>query len=193
MQQGKIIIYPTETFLAVGCDMFHEKALEQVFFSKNRPNTKPLPLLASHLTQVQRIASWGAVQQRLATKFWPGPLTILCEAKAHVPECITAGTGRVAIRISSHAMARYLSTAMDAPLVCSSANVSGEAPPRILQELSPSLLEHVHGIVWQEPEPSGGLPSTIVEICGENTLRIRRHGALSVEQLKAEGWIIEEE
>ncbi len=188
LQEGNIIIYPTETFLAVGCGMFFEAALENIFSSKQRPQTKPLPLLAAHVEQIERIARLNQDEYALAEMFWPGSVTLLCQAKALVPDSITAGTGRVAVRISPHATARALAKAMEMPLVCSSANISGEAPPRTPQALSQVLLKAVPHVLWQGAEPAGGLPSTIVEVCAPKTLKVRRHGAISVEQLKAKGW-----
>ncbi len=184
LQDANIIIYPTETFFAVGCGIFEAHALEQVFASKKRPVNKPLPVLAANIEHVHSIAHLNAQELALAQAFWPGPLTLLCTAKACVPHSITAGTGKVAVRISSHSTARDLAKAIGAPLVCSSANLSGEAPPRWVKDISPVLLQTVQGLLVQGAQPQGGLPSTIVELC-EQTLYIRRQGAISVQCLSS--------
>ncbi len=188
MQGGEILIYPTETFLAVGCTMFCEAALAKVFSSKQRPHAKPLPLLAAEVAQIENIAFLREEEYALAEAFWPGSVTLLCKAKALVPPAITAGTGKVAVRISPHPVARALAAALEAPLVCSSANISGEAPPRTPQQLSQRLLAKVSHVLWQEPEPAGGLPSTIVEVCGKKKLVLRRQGAVPMVDFEAKGW-----
>ncbi len=185
LQKGHILIYPTETFFAVGCSMQDTKALEHIFTAKNRAQSKPLPVLAADMEQVQRIAHMTDDERTLGRIFWPGSLTLLCQAKPCVPLSVTAHTGRVAVRISPHSTARALAAAMNAPLVCSSANISGEAPPRLPQEISPQLLPKVQGLVLDGEEPQGGLPSTIVEVCAPKTIRIRRHGAIQKDILVA--------
>ncbi len=190
------------------------EAIENIFRAKQRQAQKPLPVLAAHWQQVESIAHVGQYEQTLAEQFWPGPLTLICPAKAHVLPLLTAGTGKVAVRISSHALARALAQAVHAPLVCSSANMSGEAPPRQIQELSTQLLQSIphvldldvlsHEAILKDsmpmhkekrPKPAQyiehkGLPSTIVEVVGEKKLTIRRHGAIAEEELQAQGWEI---
>ncbi len=189
MQEGKIVLYPTETFYAVGCSVFAEQALQRVFGVKKRPLHKALPVLAASLEHVHAIAQINEQEEQLAKAFWPGPLTLLCKAKAVVPAYITAGTGKVAVRISSHPTAKALARALDAPLVCSSANLSGEAPPRLAQDISLALLDTVQAVITEGPDPQGGLPSTIVELC-DGVLHIRRQGAVSAAQLQAYGVVV---
>ncbi len=173
--------------------MHHIEALEGVFSAKNRVHSKPLPLLAASFAQVRAIAYMSQEEEALAKAFWPGSLTLLCKAKEHVPLRVTAGTGRVAVRISPHDTARALAQALDAPIVCSSANISGEAPPRIPEDISLELLPRVHGLLLEGEEPQGGLPSTIVEVC-DKKIHIRRHGAIHMSDLEAsmvsQGWTV---
>ncbi len=192
LTQGQCLIYPTETFFAVGCAMNHPLAVDKIFSSKKRPEQKPLPVLAADWEQVEAIAHVGKEERRIAEQLWPGPLTLLCTAKEHVLPILTAGTGKVAVRISSHPLALELARAVGSPLVCSSANISGEAPPQRPQELSNELLQHVPHVLTSETACQGGLPSTIVEICAPNTLNIRRHGAISVQKLQELHWSIEQ-
>ncbi len=143
LRTGQCLIYPTETFYAVGCAMDSPTAVEHIFWGKQRAAQKPLPVLAAHWQQVQAIAQVGEQEQSLAKDFWPGPLTLICPAKSHILPILTAGTGKVAVRISSNTIARQLAHAVGTALVCSSANISGQTPPRHIHELSSELLRHI--------------------------------------------------
>ncbi len=188
LQDGEIIIYPTETFLAIGCIMTDANAIEKIFTAKGRAMHKPLPLLAASMKQVLEIAQMNTIERVLAETFWPAPLTLLLRAKENVLSSITAGTGKVAVRISAHTVATALSKASQAPLVCSSANISGQAPSQKIEELSRKLFPHVQGIISAGEKPQGGLPSTIIEANAHGKLQILRHGAISVQQLQEKGF-----
>ena len=171
--------------------MFYAKSLANIFFIKNRTPSKPLPLLASNLEHIKAIAHLREIEQALAKDFWPGPLTLLCKAKDCVPEAITADTGKVAVRISSHKLAQELAHAVDAPLICSSANFSGFTPPAKASEIDIDLLKQVQGLILGETSPKGQLPSTIIEVAKDNKIYMRRHGAISKQMLEDKGWQIE--
>ncbi len=191
LQQGEIIAYPTETFFALGCAMNITRAVEKIFCAKQREHNKPLPLLAANMQQVLAIADMNETEMTLAERFWPAPLTLLLQAKETVHTAITAGTGKVAVRISPHAVARELAHLTGVALVCSSANVSGNAAARCPQELDLALLPHIQGIVNEGEAPQGGLPSTIIEVLEDRSLSVRRHGALPLEKLQEQGFSIQ--
>ncbi len=186
LKNGSLLVYPTETFFAVGCNMWNVEALANIYTAKQRPQKRPLPLLCAHMQQVESISHLQDMEKKLVQDFWPGPLTLLCKAKNTVSELITAGTGKVAVRISPHPIARALAEV--APLVCSSANISGEEPTTEYTLLSAKMLANVQGLLIDGPKPQGGLASTIVEVLENNTLHVRRQGALPIQDLQAKGW-----
>ncbi len=163
-------------------------ALEGIYGAKQRPQQRPLPLIAAHMEQVEAIAQLSAHEKTLVDNFWPGPLTLICTAKSCVSPLITANTGKVAIRISPHPVAMALAEEVGEALVCSSANISGEPPAVMHTHVSAKLLQRVQGIIIDGPIPSGGLPSTIVEVLANGKLRMARQGAITEQDLHAQGW-----
>ncbi len=190
LEQGELIIYPTETFFAVGCKVHSLKSLAALYAAKKRPQVRPIPVLAAHMQQVQTVATLNTWEEKIAEQFWPGPLTIIASVRASVPKLVVAGGDKIAIRISSHPVALALAQSANDALICSSANISGEPPATDYKQLSPGLTEKVQGIVLDEPCPRGGLASTIIEVLGANKLIVKRRGAVSNEQLQDVGWDI---
>ncbi len=192
LQQGGLIIYPTETFFAVGCSIKSSQGLKRLYEVKNRPQKRPIPVLAASMEQVESIATLNPIERKLAQQFWPAALTIICAAKSCVPSIVTADSGWVAVRISPHPVATTLTKNLDDVLVCSSANLSGQQPVIDYNELSQELVKGVDGIVLGEPRPKGLLASTLVQVLDDNKIVIRRHGAVPEEDLISHGWLIVE-
>src|SRR3989338_1076856 len=74
---GGVLIYPTETAYALGCDAANQKAVDLIFKIKKRPENKTLPLIADSLTMVKKYCRLSTAEERLAKKYWPGPLTLI--------------------------------------------------------------------------------------------------------------------
>jgi len=174
---GGIVAYPTETYWALGALFSREEALARLVRAKLRPAGKPLPLLAADRGQVSRVAApLSPEAERLALRFWPGPLTLVVPAAPGVPEAILAGTGVVGVRIPGSEVARALAAAAGGPLVSTSANPSGGPPPVSAADLDPALRGSIDGVLDAGPSP-GGLPSTVVEVSGGG-VRLLRPGAV---------------
>ncbi len=190
LEGGKIIAYPTETLYAVGGLALSQAASLAVFKAKGRGINAPLPVIIAGLNQLPLLAqNVSPAQLKLAQQFWPGPLSILFEAGNIVPTALHCNTGQIAIRQTPHAGAIKLCEACG-PLSASSANLSGEPAVKVPENLSPTLMEHLSGIIALPPEPGGGLPSTLVQVLADNSLKILRAGAISGEKLAAGGWKI---
>ncbi|MDR2893133.1 MAG: L-threonylcarbamoyladenylate synthase [Deltaproteobacteria bacterium] len=202
VRRGGLLVYPTETYYAVGCSALDAAAIHRVFGAKRRGHGLPLPVIIGSLDQLSLVAGPLSPQaeeliRELAEKFWPGPLSILVPAGEAVPPELCAGTGRVAVRLSSHAEAAGLCLTAGCPLVSSSANISGRPPVVEPADLDPELTTAVDGGLYDPlPRPSGGLPSTIVEIYQEPSrsdrigLRVLRAGAVSVADLRDQGFLV---
>lgn len=162
LRQGGIVAYPTETYYGLGALWHRRDALRRLTAAKLRPLGKPLPLLAADRAQVEEVAGpVSPAAERLAARFWPGPLTLVLPAWPRVPDEITAGSGTVGIRIPGSALARELAAAAGGALVSTSANPSGGPPPATAAELTPELVARIDGVLDGGPAP-GGLPSTVV-------------------------------
>ena len=173
LRAGGVIVYPTETFYGLGAHPMLDGAVRKVFHIKGRENAKALPLIAENLEAARKAASeWSPVAERLTGVFWPGPLTLLLPAATSLPPALHAGTGKIAVRVSSHPVARALAGSAGGLLVSTSANLAGEPACIDPEELSEALLARVDAVV-SAGRLRGGLPSTIVDVCSQPPELIR--------------------
>lgn len=134
VRTGELIIYPTDTLYALGGRALDPEASRRVRTAKGRDERQPLPLVAGDAGQARALcAAWPATAERLASRFWPGPLTLVLRARAEVPVEVTAGTETVAVRVPGATLTRRLCEAAG-PLVSTSANRSGAPGPRTCAE-----------------------------------------------------------
>jgi L-threonylcarbamoyladenylate synthase len=177
VRDGGVIAFPTETLYGLAADAWNPDAVRRVFTIKARDPGQPLPLIAADLDQVVRwIGPLGPTAARLAAGFWPGPLTLVLPAPASLPPEALGGGDRVAVRVSSHAVASGLAREVGRPITATSANRSGEPAPADPDDFARALGELVDGILDAGPSP-GGPPSTIVDVCDEPP-RLVRAGAV---------------
>lgn len=187
LKAGGIVIYPTETFYGLGGVPSLESAVERICMAKGREERKPLPLIASNVGCVlQAVADWPTVAARLAEAFWPGPLTLVLHAVSEIPYRVHGGTGKIAVRVSSHPVARALAEATGGMVISTSANFSGESPVQDADQISPALLSLVDGMLIAGKTGSqwGYLPTTIVDVCSPRP-RLVRAGCLPWKAIEA--------
>jgi L-threonylcarbamoyladenylate synthase len=128
LRAGGVIAYPTETFYGLGADAGNAAAVERIFAIKGRLADNPIALIAGNQSDdINRFAAGvSTTARRLMQAFWPGPLTLLFPAAADVLPRLTAGTGKIGMRVSSHPVAAALAMALERPITATSANFSGE-------------------------------------------------------------------
>jgi L-threonylcarbamoyladenylate synthase len=185
IRRGGTVIIPTDTLYGLAADPFNADAIERVFAVKGRAAGQALPLVAGSLEQVeQHLGILPPRARRLARRAWPGPLTILVPASAALAPAVSAGTGRVGIRVPAHSVARALCAACDRPLTATSANRSGEPPSANPDEVARGLKDAgVDALLDAGPTP-GGPPSTIVGVDG-TSVELVRTGAIPWNQILA--------
>lgn len=195
--QGRVVLFPTETFYGLGCDAMNPDAVGAVFSIKKRALSMPLPVVIGAREKLGSVAAHIApLAEALMDVFWPGPLSIVMPANPEVPDLLTANAGRIAVRFSPHPAALGLCRATDRVLVASSANVSGEPSVSRPEDIDPELLRNSAGVYVAGPEPAGGLPSTVVDVVegrGKNYVRVLRQGAISFQALEAAGFSVSDE
>ena len=196
---GGILIYPTETFYAMGCLADNQKAAEKILRLKRRLPGKTLPLLAGSIEQAEAAAQLDAAPRELLEKFWPGPLTILLPAKPTVSGCSVNTRGLCAIRVSASPEAASLANLFKMPLVSTSANISGDDAVAAMADLHSGLFgDGACGLaLWQAShQAKSRLPSTIVHPLrgpsGGWIIKIIRSGLIDKADLESENWAIEE-
>jgi L-threonylcarbamoyladenylate synthase len=184
LRRGGIVAYPTETFYGLGALASRADALARLAEAKLRPAGKPLPLIAGDMAQVLAVASLDDdVARALASRFWPGPLTLVLPCREGVAQVVAAGTRSVGVRIPADEVAATLALQAGGALVSTSANVSGEPPVTHASEISPALDAHLDAVVDGRSTP-GGRPSTVVQV-EHGRLRLLREGAIEWREVEA--------
>lgn len=137
LRKGGVIAYPTETFYGLGVDAFNEAAIRKLYQIKSRDFNKPISILIRDQQMLKQVAnSIPPGADRLMQEFWPGPLTLIFRGRKQLPSCLTGGTGRVGVRISSQPTAQRILEIFGLPITATSANLSGEKSPITTQEIS---------------------------------------------------------
>jgi L-threonylcarbamoyladenylate synthase len=195
LRQGRLIVFPTETFYGIGCNAMNPDAVGAVFSVKRRDLSLPLPLAISRREQLESLVTEISPEAaRLMGRFWPGPLSIVLPARDDVPDLLTANPRRLAVRCSSHPAVIALCELSGCVLVASSANISGNPPVCLPETLDAELTAGVAGVFVAGPVPAGGLPSTVVEVRNQRegaVIRVLRAGAVPAEALLQTGLPVE--
>jgi len=183
LRAGGAVAYPTETFYGLGTLASSAAGVARLAAAKLRPSDRPLPLVAADRDMAFSLAARREpLAERLADRFWPGPLTLVLEAAPGLPPEI-AGSGRVGVRVPGCDVARELSRLAGGPITSTSANLSGGPPVRRAQDLDPAVLAGID-LVLDGGETPGGLPSTVVAVSGAG-LELIRVGAVRWEAVEA--------
>ena len=181
---GGVIAMPTDTFYGLAADPFRADSVAKIFAVKGRSAERALPLIAADAEQVRdRIGALPPLAERLASRFWPGPLTLLLVAPSTLAEAVSGGTGKVGVRVPDHAVARALCAACKTPLTATSANISGTPPSSDPDEIWRTLGDRVDVLV-DAGMTAGGAPSTVVDTTGAMPV-IVREGAISWTAIQA--------
>jgi L-threonylcarbamoyladenylate synthase len=191
LRSDGIVIYPTETLYALGCDATSEKACDRVAEVKGRSEERPLPLIIGGLDMLDLVtAEKSRSLLDLAEAFWPGPLSILVKALPELPAWLSDEEGYTSVRWSGHPFASELSRRFRKPIVATSANLSGKPPAALPEDIDPALLEMVDGYYFDPPWPRGHKASTVVRMLGSSKLEIIREGEISIKKLCDKGFSV---
>jgi L-threonylcarbamoyladenylate synthase len=184
IRRGGVIAMPTDTLYGLAVDPFRADAVERVFAVKGRAAERALPLVAADVEQVTTfIGALPPLAERLAARFWPGPLTLLLVAPATLPPLLMGGTASVGVRVPAHLVTRALCRACGCPLTATSANLSGAAPSASPDDIARTLADRIDVLVDAGMAP-GGPPSTIVDVTGNAPVLVRE-GAILWEEIRA--------
>ncbi len=192
---GGCLVYPTETFFALGALATDAAALSRIAAIKARPATKPLPLLVGdpgHMAAIVPLdfmeGPLGSDFRELTARFWPGPLSLVVPCREALPDLVKDGSGRVSIRWTPHPTAARLCRLAGGALVATSANVSGRPPAASAGDLDPAVVDAADGLVTEGPAPAGGPASTVAGLLGGRRLALFREGAVAAAVLRAAGY-----
>ncbi len=183
LRHGELVVYPTETLYGLGGDARQPTVFARIAAAKGRAPDRPFPLLLPDDHDPGRYALAPPETEQLARRFWPGGLTLVLPARPEVPALWSAATGWLGLRRSADPVARALVNGLGAPLVATSANVSGGAEPVSLVGLDPAIVAAAAVILDAGPRPLGR-PSTVVR-CEGGRWTFLRVGAVSAESVCA--------
>jgi L-threonylcarbamoyladenylate synthase len=180
LREGGIVAFPTDTLYGFAVDPGSAAAVSALFALKGRAAQAAIPFVGASTDQVRDWCGLSPLSRTLADAFWPGPLSLVCDAPAGLAPAVHAGLGTVAIRVPDHPVARALALAWGSPLPATSANRTGEAAAVEAAELAgltgPTLL------VIDGGRTTGGPPSTIVD-ARRAPPRLVREGAIPWERV----------
>jgi len=184
LANGGLVAIPTETVYGLAAIATDEDAVGRIFSAKGRPATNPLIVHVADAAMARNLAAeWPAVAERLATEFWPGPVTLVVRRGARVADAVTAGGGTVAIRCPAHRLTRLLIEKVNAPLAAPSANRSLSVSPTTAAHVLESLGDRVDLILDGGP-CARGIESTVVD-CTTVPPLVLRPGPVTAGQLSA--------
>ena len=180
IKDGEIIVFPTDTVYGIGCDPYNKKAVLRLYEIKKRKKTKQFPVLGLSKMELEKIAEFNTLEEKIAEKFWPGQVTMILKVKDEKIRQSLCLDKKIAVRVPNNQC--VLSLLKECKLlVGTSANISGTAPFTDPNECSKNIIRYDllidGGII-----PSQG-ESTIVEIV-EDDIKILRAGHVSEKEIR---------
>ena len=182
LADGRLVAFPTETVYGLGANALDADAVRRVFAAKGRPADNPLIVHLADAADLGRVvAHITPLARELAARFWPGPLTLVLEAREEVPAVTTGGLRTVAVRVPDHPVARELIRRSGVPVAAPSANRSGRPSPTTAAHVLEDLGDVVDLVVDGGP-CHHGVESTVVDARGDRPV-VLREGSVTREQL----------
>lgn len=178
---GHLIVIPTDTLYGLACDAFNPTAVRTIYAAKQRPFSKPIPILLADSSDLQRVVrTVPPAAQVFIDQYWPGPLTLLLPKHPELPVEISYNDS-VAVRIPNNAVGRAIIRAAGGALAVTSANLTGQEPAETAVDALNKLAGWVTAVIDDGPSPHGAA-STILDCTGPE-LKILREGPISAQSL----------
>ena len=184
LRAGGLVAFPTETVYGLGVHAFDVEAVRRLFAAKGRPADDPLIVHVRSLEDVRPLVRGDlpAAAERLAGRFWPGPLTLVLPRSPRVPDAVTAGLDTVAVRVPAHPVARALLEAAQIPVAAPSANLFTRTSPTRAEHVLQDLGGRIDLVIDGGPTEVG-IESTVLDLSGGRPA-ILRPGAVTAAMLE---------
>ena len=173
LRQGGTLVYPTDTVYGLAANIFHEKAVLNIYEIKKRSKDKPISICLSQTQDIKTVAQLSPDLEKIIQEILPGSYTLILNKNENLQSRVTAGTDKIGIRIPNNLICRELSRKF--PITTTSANISGNQPPLSVREAQKELDDKPDMILDSGP-CSGGVSSTVVDLT-VTPPRIVREGA----------------
>jgi L-threonylcarbamoyladenylate synthase len=183
LEENGLVAIPTETVYGLAGNALEEAAVVKIFSAKDRPSFNPLIIHVSTVEAIQAYAELDPISQQLAEAFMPGPFTLLLPKKDLIPDLVTAGSSKVAVRIPRHPLTLKLLNKLKFPLAAPSANPFGYVSPTNARHVLDGLNKRVDYILDGGP-CEVGVESTIAEV-RDGQIILHRLGAVTAEEMEA--------
>lgn len=181
---GGVIAYPTETFYGLGADATNPKAIEKIFTVKGRDFKNPVALIIGRPDDIYPLVKdIPETARKLMAAFWPGALTMVFAASDTISPLLTAGSGKIGLRVSSHPLARGIVQKLKKPLTATSANPSGAPECSLASEVVQQIGDKIDAVL-DGGKTKGEKTSTIIDITCDPPVMLRE-GAISRKTLEA--------
>lgn len=181
---GGLVAFRTDTFYGLGVDPFNPSALRALKRLKGREDHKPILVIISDEMTIDRfMAQQSEIFRTMRAHFWPGPLTLVAEARTDLPDELTAGTGTIGVRLPDDEQVRGFVRACGGALTATSANRAGELPARTAQEVARAFPDGV-GLIVDGGETQCEQPSSVLKVSAAGA-SLLREGLISREALAA--------
>ena len=182
LRQGELVVFPTETVYGLGADASNEKALEKLYAIKGRPANHPVIV---HLASFEQMIDWGTeiteYARLLASRFWPGPLTLIVKKLPHVLPMISGGQDTIALRVPGHPAALALLEAFGNGVAAPSANRYGRISSTSVQHVRHEFGNQI-SVIIDGGNCAVGIESTIIDTTGPMPI-ILRPGVITEEEI----------
>lgn len=179
LKNNGVISVPTDTVYGVCARIDSKKAHDNLILVKNRPETKPFPVMCANEEQIKDITIVNEKAEKIIKAFMPGPITIVLNKKETVPDYITNGKKTIAIRMATSKTLEKIILSLGTPIFMSSANQSGEKTSESLEEIEKNCPK-INGIL--EGKIKLGVGSTIID-CTSEKIKVLREGPIKLEEI----------
>lgn len=182
LREGGIGIFPTETVYGIGTNGLNSEDIKRIYDIKNRPYNKPISLLVSDITMIEKVAkNITEIEYKIIKNFFPGPITLILEKSDIVPDILTSGGNTVGVRMPEEKIALELIKNAGVPIATPSANITGKKSGTNYEEIIEDFKDKVDFFI-DGGNSRIGQGSTIVKI--ENNIpKILRQGAITLEEI----------
>ena len=176
---GGIVAFPTDTVFGLASKM-EEDAMNRIYEAKGRSFEKALPMMCDSYEMISRVAEVNDETKKIIEAFMPGPLTIVFNKKDSVPDYVTNGKKTIGIRVPDDEFILELIRKMKAPLMVTSANISGDGSLLKWEDVYACMNGRIDAIVCEDAR--GDKASTIIDVT--DGIRVLRDGPLSLKEIK---------
>ncbi len=175
MRQGGIILYPTDTIWGLGCDARNAEAVAKIYALKQRAEAKSMLCLVDSLIALERIIPQVPDVAYDMIELAIRPITIIYDKAEGVAENLLAEDGSLGVRMTNEEFSRNLCRYMSAPIVSTSANISGEASPKFFAEISSEIIDSVDYVVrYRQKDRQSSPPSQIIKLSVDGQVKVIR-------------------